>query len=104
MISPSTFIRSPRLRLGEFVLSHRQHRPGTDFLPWRESRGLHKIESCRDPPEGTKMRRRGGNEQPVKGRRAKARTSATPSVADLQKQVDVLIRELKEAREQQTAT
>jgi PAS domain S-box-containing protein len=50
------------------------------------------------------MRRRGGNEQPVKGRRAKARTSATPSVADLQKQVNVLTRELKEAREQQTAT
>jgi len=53
------------------------------------------------------MRRRGGSEQPVKGRRAnrpKARTIAAPSIADLQKQVGILTRELKEAREQQTAT
>ena len=56
------------------------------------------------------MRQRGGSEQqPVKGRRAnrpKARSVsiAAPSVADLQKQVGILTRELKEAREQQTAT
>ena len=59
--------------------------------------------------EGTKMRRRGGSEQPVKGRRAnrpKARkvSTAAPSMADLQKQVGNLTRELKEAREQQSAT
>lgn len=34
----------------------------------------------------------------------KARTIAAPSIADLQKQVRKLTRELKEAREQQTAT
>jgi two-component system, NtrC family, sensor kinase len=57
------------------------------------------------------MRQRGGSEQPIKGRRAnrpkartKARTIAAPSMADLQKQVGILTRELKEAREQQTAT
>jgi two-component system, NtrC family, sensor kinase len=54
------------------------------------------------------MRRRGGREQPVKGRRVnrpKARkvSIAAPSTADLQKQVGTLTRELKEAREQQTA-
>ena len=55
------------------------------------------------------MRQRGVSEQPVKGRRAnrpKARkvSTAAPSVADLQKQVGILTRELKEAREEQTAT
>ena len=55
------------------------------------------------------MRQRGGSEQPVKGRRAntpKARKGsiAAPSMADLQKRVGILTRELKEAREQQTAT
>jgi class 3 adenylate cyclase len=53
------------------------------------------------------MRRRGGSEQPVKGRRAnRARkvSIAAPSIADLQDQVVTLARELKEAREQQTAT
>src|SRR5215471_6104088 len=55
------------------------------------------------------MRRRGGSEQPMKGRRAnrpKARkiSTAAPSMADLQKQVGNLTRELKEAREQQSAT
>jgi hypothetical protein len=53
------------------------------------------------------MRRRDGSRQPVKGQRAnsaKARTIAAPSIADLQKQVDVLTRQLKEAKEQQTAT
>jgi hypothetical protein len=53
------------------------------------------------------MRRRGGSEQPVKGRRAnRARkvSIAVPSIADLQDQVGTLARELKEAREQQTAT
>jgi hypothetical protein len=52
-----------------------------------------KIEPCRDPPEGTKMRRRGGRELPVKGRHAngpKARTSAPPSIADLEEQVAIL--------------
>ena len=57
------------------------------------------------------MRQRGGSEQPVKGRRAdkprekpKARTTADPSIVELQKQLGVLTRELKEAREQQGAT
>ena len=53
------------------------------------------------------MQQGGGSEQPVKGRRVsrpKARTSATPSIADLQEQVGVLTRELKEALERQTAT
>src|SRR5215475_13029005 len=53
------------------------------------------------------MRQRGGREQPVKRRRAnrpKARAIVAPSVADLQKQVSILSRELKEAREQQAAT
>ena len=55
------------------------------------------------------MRQRGGSEQPVKGRRAsrpKTRkvSTAAPSIADLQKQVDVLTRELKDANERQTAT
>src|SRR5262245_50190849 len=55
------------------------------------------------------MKRRGGSEQPVKGPRAntKARkVSATvpvPSVADMQNHVNTLNRELKEAREQQSA-
>src|SRR5579859_897291 len=55
------------------------------------------------------MRQRGRSGQPVKDRRAnrpKTRkgSSAAPSIADLQKQVGALTRELKEAREQQTAT
>ena len=53
------------------------------------------------------MRRRGGSNQSVKGRRAnRARkiSIAAPSTADLQDQVGTLARELKEAREQQTAT
>jgi hypothetical protein len=55
------------------------------------------------------MRQRGGSEQAVKGPRAnKPKTrkvsTATQSIADLQKQVGALTRELKEAREQQTAT
>jgi GAF domain-containing protein len=55
------------------------------------------------------MQQRGGSEQLVKGRRAnrpKARkvSIAAPSTSDLQKQVDILTRELKEAREQQAAT
>lgn len=55
------------------------------------------------------MRQRGGREQPVKGRRAnrsktrKVSTAASP-IADLQKQVGTLTRELKDSREQQTAT
>src|SRR5262249_22990207 len=50
------------------------------------------------------MRQRGGSEQPVKGQRTnrpKARTTAAPSMADLQKQVAILTRKLKAAREQQ---
>jgi two-component system, NtrC family, sensor kinase len=55
------------------------------------------------------MRQRGGSEQAVKGRpanRPKTRkvSTAAPSVADLQEKVGELTRELKEAREQQTAT
>jgi two-component system, NtrC family, sensor kinase len=55
------------------------------------------------------MRQRGGSEQPIKGQRAnrpKARKASTtaPSTADLQKQIATLTRELKAAREQQTAT
>src|SRR3974390_28570 len=52
------------------------------------------------------MRRGGGSKQPVKGRRAKrSRTpTVTSSITDLQKQVGNLTRELKETREQQTAT
>src|SRR6516165_11439659 len=57
------------------------------------------------------MRQRGGSEPPAKGRsanrpkaRTKARTIAAPSIADLQKQVGILTRELKEALERQTAT
>jgi hypothetical protein len=60
-------------------------------------------------PEGSEMRQRGGSEQPVKGRRgSKPKTSkvstATRSIADLEKKVGKLSRELKEARKQQTAT
>src|SRR5256885_3076076 len=54
------------------------------------------------------MRRRGGSERPAKGRRlhGKARkvSTAARSIAGLQKQLDALSGELKEAREQQTAT
>ena len=53
------------------------------------------------------MQRRGKSGQSVKGRRApKARKAPTAhaSAADLQEQVAALTRELKEAREQQTAT
>jgi two-component system, NtrC family, sensor kinase len=56
------------------------------------------------------MRQR-GETGPVKGRRAngrreraKARTITAPSIAGLQKQVDILTRQLKEAFERQTAT
>jgi PAS domain S-box-containing protein len=55
------------------------------------------------------MRRGGGSTQAVKGRRAnrpKTRKvlTAAPSITDLQKQVGSLTRELKEAREEQSAT
>ena len=62
------------------------------------------------------MQQRGGSEQqPVKRRganrpkgrtkgRTRARAITVPSTADLQKQVDFLTRELKEALERQTAT
>jgi signal transduction histidine kinase len=57
------------------------------------------------------MRQRGENGQAVKGGRAsgrkdrvKARTNTARSTADLQNQVDILTRELKEALERQTAT
>ena len=52
------------------------------------------------------MQQRGGSEQPVKGRpatRSKARkvSTAAPSMAELQKQVGNLTRDLKDATEQQ---
>src|SRR5262249_15113595 len=52
---------------------------------------------------------RGGIEQPDKGRRpnrpkARKLSNEAPSIADLQKQVGALTRELEGAREQQTAT
>ena len=55
------------------------------------------------------MRRGGGSEQPVKGshaNRPKTRkvSTAAPSIADLQKQVGTLNRELKEANARQNAT
>src|SRR5437868_4258702 len=57
------------------------------------------------------MRQRGENGQPVKDQgtseprgRAKARTITSRSIADLQSQVDILTRELKEPLERQTAT
>ena len=55
------------------------------------------------------MQRRGGSEQPVKGQSANRpgphnAPTAQVSTADLQEQVAALTRELKEAREQQTAT
>ena len=57
------------------------------------------------------MQRRGGSEQPVKGRRhrairPKARKApiASVSAADLQEQLDRRTRELDEALQQQTAT
>src|SRR5262252_8749403 len=55
------------------------------------------------------MQRRGRSERPVKGRRANRLGSqsidqSSPSIADLQKQIDTLTRELKEANERQTAT
>jgi PAS domain S-box-containing protein len=77
-----------------------------DSLPWHETQDLHKMSPIVTHPR-SEMPQRGGNEQSVKGRRAnrpKACTSAAPSVADLQGQVRTLTRELKEAREQQTAT
>ena len=81
----------------------------TDFQLWHETRDLHKIVPCRDPPEGSEMRQRGGSGQPVKGRRTNRRkarkvSAEAPSIADLQKQVGTLTRELKEANERQTAT
>src|SRR6516164_9828592 len=80
--------------------------PLADFLPWYKPQDLDKLEPRRDPPEGGEMRQRGGSEQPVKGRRAnrpKARkgSTATSSMADLQRQAGTLTRELKEARDQQ---
>jgi two-component system NtrC family sensor kinase len=55
------------------------------------------------------MQQRGRSGRPIKVRRAsrpKARkvSTAAPSIADLQRQVDTLIRELKDANERQTAT
>ena len=55
------------------------------------------------------MGKGGGSEQPVKSRRvnkSKAHkvSTAVSSITDLEKQVGLLTRELKEAREQQTAT
>ena len=76
------------------------------MLAWRESRDLPEIEPC--PTEEAKMTQRGGSKRPAKGPRVnrkgrKARIAA-PSIVDLQRQLDILTSELKEAREQQTAT
>jgi two-component system, NtrC family, sensor kinase len=62
-----------------------------------------------NPPEAGDMQGRGGSGQPVKGQsanRPKAHKAPTAQVStnDLQEQVAALTRELKEAREQQTAT
>src|SRR5262245_47911315 len=76
-------------------------------LPWRESGDLPRIEHRREPPGGD-MQRRGSSGHPVKGQRKigpKARKAPTPQICpDPQEQVTALIRELKEAREQQAAT
>ena len=56
------------------------------------------------------MRPRGGSEQSAKSRHAnkpkarKTTSAAAPSIADLQKRMDVLTRELKETRDQRSAT
>src|SRR5262249_56262202 len=77
------------------------------LLPWRESGDLPRIEHRREPPGGD-MQRRGSSGHPVKGQRKigpKARKAPTPQICpDPQEQVTALIRELKEAREQQAAT
>jgi signal transduction histidine kinase len=80
-------------------------------VPWRESEDLPRIEHGGEPPEAGDMQRRGRSGLPAKGRlpraiRAKTRKSPTArvSTADLQQQVAALTRELKEAREHQTAT
>src|SRR5215831_4528790 len=88
--------------MGQHLPSHASCRGATPGI-W------HNIELGRSPTWGTKMRRGGGSEQPVKGPRAnrpKTRkiSTAAPPMADLQRQVDVLTRELKEANERQTAT
>jgi GAF domain-containing protein len=74
------------------------------LLPWRESSDLLRIEHRREPAVGGDMQRRGESEQPVKGRRhgairPKARKAPTARVSTID-----LEHQLKEAREQQTAT
>jgi len=74
-----------------------------------KSRKARSIKGRKPATQGKKTRQRGGSEQPAKSRRAnkpKARktTSTALSIADLQKRVDVLTRELKETREQRSAT
>jgi GAF domain-containing protein len=82
----------------------------SDILPWRESEDLPRIVHGREPPEAGDMQRRGRSGQPAKGRprtiRLKTRKTPTAhvSIADLQRQVAALTRELKEAREHRTAT
>jgi two-component system, NtrC family, sensor kinase len=69
----------------------------------------HRIAHRREPGAGGDMRRRSESRRPVKGRRTlrpKARKAPTARVSttDLQEQVAALASELREAREQQTAT
>jgi class 3 adenylate cyclase len=75
---------------------------------WRDCRNLRKIEVSPSPGKGD-MQRRGEIGKPVKGHSASTpKAGKAPveevSTADLQEQVAALTRELKEAREQQTAT
>ena len=70
--------------------------------------GFDRIEYRREPAVGNDMQRRSGSGQPTKRQRTsrpKARKApiAQVSTADLQQQVAALTRELKDAREHQTA-
>src|SRR5262249_17248060 len=85
--------------------------PKGDMLPWCESKDLPRIEHCREPTSGGDMQRRGSSGKPVKRRRRstnRANTrkalAATPSVVELQEQLDQRTRERDEALEQQAAT
>src|SRR5215475_2397032 len=85
--------------MGQHLPSHASCRGATPGI-W------HNIELGRSPTWGTKMRRGGGSEQPVKGphtNRPKTREVSTgaPSIVDLQKQVVDLTRELKDANDAQ---
>src|SRR5262245_1302160 len=69
-------------------------------------RNLHRIDLAVSRPGG-EMQRRGENVRPAKSRRTpgpKARKASKLSTAEFQEQVAALRHDLKEAREQQTAT